>query len=67
MQPTSPVPSETAKVRAALAERLSGFPLIQSRTLRDADDQANTRAYAAGKQLSRRFSGEPITGFGALL
>lgn len=66
MQTSAHVPSETAKVRAALAERLSGFPLIEARTPRDAVDQATTRARALNKAAPRRFTGEPLTGFGEL-
>jgi hypothetical protein len=67
MQPSAPVQSETAKVHAALTERLSGFPLIAARTPREEVDQRLTRQRAAHKAAPRRFTGELPTGFGGLL
>jgi hypothetical protein len=68
----------TEQVRAAFAERLSGFPLVTgaARTPRPLADQIAWRAAATtgdawlanidAKQSPRRFTGEPHTGFGVL-
>jgi len=72
------MPTATEQVRAAFAERISGFPLVTgaARTPRPLADQIAWRAAAhngdswlankANKQDPRRFTGEPQTDFGAL-
>jgi hypothetical protein len=73
------MPTATEQVRAAFAERLSGFPLVTGATRipRPLADQIAWRGAATSgdawltqvdkKQAPRRFTGEPQTGFGALL
>lgn len=55
------VTSETEKVRAALATRTSGFPLIDGRP------QQHQLEDREAKQRVRRFTAAAITGFGALV
>lgn len=66
MQTSAPL-TETAEFRPTLAERTGTFPLIVARTPREDLDQRTTRNRAAFKAAPRRFTGEPLTGFGSLL
>lgn len=63
--------SHADQVLAELAERMSGFPLIEAKPQRDLEPWEDPQvqdvlARAAHRAAQRRFTGEPPTGFGSL-